>query len=347
MVFSFSCVAEEAVPDIKIDRNSVVINRVSSEVIERLQDFDKKQSGNIIFTEKVTQAGFNNVIKNNTWIKHVSTKSWNKNINNIEVLSQLTSLETLELSALEESIKKPIDLAPLAKLNNLTELNVYATHVINTDALSQLVKLEKINFHMSSVASVDFLKYTPNVKKLIISGSEHKFKDYAPLANLKQLEVLDLNLNPQATDENLAVLKNLRSLKEITIYRSDITHLNFLGNSTDLRRVDITLCKKLTDIRVLKDMNLLAELNLRDTSIEQLDVLKGKDQLEFLDVSGTKVRNIAALGELPNLERLHILETEIDDISPLMKLTKLSIVHLNDRISPSQVEGLRKKFPGI
>jgi len=343
--FSFSCSAEEFAPDIKIDRNSVIINRVSTGVLEELQRFDKKETGKIIFTANVTQAGFNTVIKNNRWIRHIRAESWNKNIYNIAVVAQLPSLVTLELPSLEESKRTPVDLAPLASLTHLIEINFNATHVVNTNALSGLVNLESINFHMSNVDSIDFLKNTPNVKKLILSGSDHKFKDYSPLANLKQLGVLDLNLNPQATDTNLAVLKNINSLTDITIYRSDITHLNFLKTHKGLRKVYIMGCGQLTDISVLKDMNFLTELDIDGAPVEQLDVLKGKNQLELLSISETRVKNIAVLGDLPGLRRIHLLNTEISDISPLFKLTDVLYVHFGDKVPSAQIEAFKKKFP--
>lgn len=348
-ILSFNCIAEEKKPDIEFTEwGYIVINKASDEALKELKKYDKKESVRIDFSNAATQLDFDTIIKNNSWIKHLATDMWNQHIGNIDAVSKLKSLESIKLNSLKKSVKNPISLVSLEKHKNLIKIDLYGTHITGTESLSKLTLLEDVNLYMSNANSIDFLKSTPNIKKLNLYGNKHTFQNYMPISNLKHLEDLDIYMNPQATDENLAALKNLTTLKEISMAHDDqVTNLNFLKGNENLSKLNANWCNNLIDISALKDLPSLKLLTLSDTLVTQLDVLKGKSQLEWLDISGTKVKDISILSDLVNLRFLDISETEISDITPLFKLENLKTLHIDEKISTNQIDNLKKALPNI
>ena len=72
-----------------------------------------------------------------------------------------------------------------------------------------MTKLKKARFFSSEIDSIEFVKNTPELESLNLHGIGHTFKNYEPLCELKKLKDLDIYMNKQATDENLALLVKL------------------------------------------------------------------------------------------------------------------------------------------
>ena len=260
------------------------------------------------------------------WIQDLTVLYGNEKINALTPLENLKQLTKLELSSIKSSKAAPLDLAPLAGLNQLEELNCRATRVKNTQALKGLVKLKKVSFFMSHIDSIEFVKNTPDLAEIDLYGFGHTFKNYEPLLSLKKLKKLNIYMNKQATDALLAPLTALTSLEEISMANSrQITTLGFLKNCREIKTIRANWSKKLTDISVLADKENLVSLELRDCAVTDFSALKGKKSLQELDVSGTAFADLSLLQDSTSLRRLRLAKD----------------------FPQEQIEELKKAMPGL
>lgn len=260
------------------------------------------------------------------WIQDLTVSYGNEHINSLTPLAKLKQLKKLELANIKSSKAAPLDFAPLAGLSQLEELNCHVTRVKNTQALNGLVKLKKVNFYMSGIDSVEFIKTTPELVEVDLYGFAHTFNNYEPLLGLKKLKKLNIYMNKQATDELLAPLARLTSLEEIRMANSrQITNLGFLKNCREIKAIHAAWSTKLTDISALADKDKLEVLKLADCAVTDFSALKGKKSLRELDVSGTAFA----------------------DLSVLQDSTSLSRLTVSKGLPPEKIEGLKKTIPNI
>jgi len=316
--FVLSTQAQEDPIDFKINSYSIIINHVTPEAIEAINNAEKKENVNVVIGKVASQQDFDLACKNFPWIKTLEVSRNNELISNIDAISNLDSLTTLGFNSLKSTEETPLDLGPLAKLMALTEINFYATRVANTEALGGHDQLKNVSFYMSDVNSISFLESTPNVEKLSLYGFGHTFKNYDSVAQLKNLKELNIYMNKQATDEALEVLKSLSSLEVIRMSNDkQVTSLDFLENNVNMQEIRANWCDSLTNFSALAKMKNLRVLEISDTGIENLDVIDGLTNITDLDISRTKVKDLDPLKNCLSLGSINISQTDIVDISPL------------------------------
>ncbi|AZQ64731.1 hypothetical protein EI427_21135 [Flammeovirga pectinis] len=348
ILVNISVNAQKETKSFNISPFNITINHLTTEAIEAINSTENKEKLTVIVGNIATQSDFDLTCEKFPWILELEFANRNEHINNISAISNLKSLKVLNLRWLEASQEKPIDLEPLRNLINLIELDCYNTHVTNTDALGNLTKLEDVSFYMSAVNSISFLYKTPNVKGLSLYGTDHTFENYEPVASLKELQYLNIYMNPQATDNALRVLESLTNLRKIEMANSkEVTSLNFLKNNTNIEEIHANWCNKLIDFSALSGMRSLKELEFTETKLEHLDMLKKITTLVDVDISETNVKNISFLKKCQDLEYLEISETPIQEISPLFKCEKLIRVELSSNIPDKQVQKLKSLNPNI
>lgn len=108
-------------------------------------------------------------------------------LNQLKVLRLVQPSEVFQLGF---DTKKVSDLAPLAQLHNLTELDIGFTSVQNLTPLTQLPNLTKLYLGATEVVDLTPLAELPNLTVLFLFGNE--VTDLTPLAELPQLTQLYL-----------------------------------------------------------------------------------------------------------------------------------------------------------
>ena len=339
--------SQDEVKDYEFKYGQLQINHTSKKVFQEIMEIEGVEDKEVSITKLVTQEDFDNVCSNLPWIKKLEVGR-NENITDISSLAKLKSLESLNLRGLKASEEKPFDLAPLSKLTNLKKIEFYATKVTNTDALKSLVNLTYVSLYMSAVSSIDFLKSTPEVTYLSLYGFEHTFVNYEPVTGLKKLEELDIYMNKQASDENLAVLKSLTNLKKISMSNNKIaTSLDFLENCHQLEEINASWCRNLEDFSALYNMKNLKTLKVSDSKLTNLDMIGETCTLENIDISGTQVTDISKLAPCTKLSSIDISETEIKDISPLYNTEKIWSLEVSPDVPQEQIDKLKSLQPKI
>ncbi len=322
----FSTAAE----DIKISGSMISISSMTDEAKTKLETIADKEEMRLLIKKTCSQSDFSAVCQLG-WIRKLELERGNDKINDLSPLANLKNLQRLKVSSVKASETAPLDIASLAQLTSLIDVDFYATKIKNTQAMSGLSKLRRVSLYMSSVDSIDFLNGAPEVRELILYGANHTFKNYEPLLGLKKLRKLDIYMNEQATDQLLSPLSALTSLTEIRMSNSSkITTLDFLANCKDLRFISANWSRLLTDISALANMDQLQSVGLSDCKIDSISVLKDKKQLIGLDISRTAVSDISPLSGCKLLQSLDIEKTKVKDLSPLSACNVLQLLQIED-----------------
>ncbi|MDA3818767.1 MAG: leucine-rich repeat domain-containing protein [Prolixibacteraceae bacterium] len=331
--------------------NTLTINSTSSKIIKEIESLENiTEAKEVILTEKASPEDFKLVCKKLSWITHLQIEI--QTLTDISEIKKLTSLKKLKLRSIDASKETPIDLGPLQKIKTLESLDFYATKVSNTDALQKLSNLTVISFYMSGVSSLEFLSGTPKIEVLNLYGFKHTFENYEPVAKLKNLKELNIYMNKQATDENLAVLTQLSSLEIISMSNcKQITTFNFIKNCTNMKEINAMWCSKLTDFSAIKNFTkieiievnsamrlteisflsgkeYLTHLVISETNVTDISPLSSCKSLKYLDLEKTQVSDISPLGNCPNLNQLNLESTLVTDISALASCKKLSSLNI-------------------
>lgn len=216
------------------------------------------------------------------------------------------------------------DISALLNLTNLQELYLYATHVSNEDVFSIFSQDEngslfitlkdgskamctnrvvvakgagELSFEEQIAAAHEFLREnglsedrlkvdrTSETLKLYLSGT--KVSDISALANLTNLQVLDLT---GTLVSDISVLENLTNLQKL-----------YLSNT---RVFDISSLEKLTNLQ---------ELYLSATLVSDISALASLTNLQVLNLSGIKIFDISALANLKNLWVLNLFGTLVSN----------------------------------
>lgn len=138
--------------------------------------------------------------------------------------------------------------------------------------LSVLSKLEILDFSRCSAKGVPFETFAPNLKKLILLDSNVTGGDVSHIANLENLEMLDLSGTKisAASIKKISLLSKLKSL-----------HLN----GTNIRDAAFTSLAGLQNLEILE----LQNINLSLSDLKQLAFLT---QLKLLNISGLNNQNV-------------------------------------------------------
>ena len=134
------------------------------------------------------------------------------------------------------------------------------------------------------------------------------------------LKILDVNYfssvvivvlrQNQVTD--LTPLAGLRNLEHLSV---DVTRVSDLSSLADLKNLKWLVLKGTTvgDLTPLADLKNLERLYLDDTAVSDLTPLAGLTNLKWLDLSHAEVGDLTPLTGLTNLEELWLIQTQVSN----------------------------------
>lgn len=135
-------------------------------------------------------------------------------IPNINSIPDLINLETLWIG--ESNL---VDIKPLSKLENITELSLFLNEINNIDGLAMLKNLIKLNLGGNNITTLKAIKDLKGITGLWIW--ENKISSIDEIELMKGLEVLNISHN-QISD--ISKLANLKSLADLHLYGNPITN---------------------------------------------------------------------------------------------------------------------------
>jgi len=165
-----------------------------------------------------------------------------------------------------------------------------------------------------------------------------------PLANLPNLEYLDLNGNRLIT--NLTPLAGLGELKKLYLGNNAIANLTPLVGLNKLKTLDLNN-NEISDLGNLSDLKQLEKLNLSDNQNLDLASLPSLLELKELRLENNEISDLSPLSGLAKLEELYLNCNQIEDLTPLMEIGNLESVELkgNSYLPKPQIDKLQKSLP--
>jgi len=279
-------------------------------------------------TEGVSQAQLDRITKlryNEPWSEELMIRS-------VVGLDSLRNLTTLNLSW-----NKILDITPLAHLKQLQELRLDINQITDIDVFSKLTNIKTLGVRHNKIKDLSVLSHLTNLRELEIGVNQ--ITDINVLRHLTQLEVFTLERNTVRDITPLTNLTNLRVLKLFGNQVSDIGPLVSLQNlqSLDLgKREDRQTDNNITDFSVLTKLPQLDKLHLAGQGIAKLppQVLR---QVVDLDVSRSELTDLTVFLDLQHLEKLFLSRNAFEDVGafahasmPNLTELDLSVNHIID-----------------
>ena len=286
-----------------------------------------------------------------------------------------------DVTELDLGGKNLTDISVLAKCTKLTKLDLRDNKIRNLDALSGLAKLDWLCLWNNEVEDIAALLPLSELRYLDLDGN--KVTNLAPLRSLENLEELWLssndprNLNAlssltqlrrlglksiELTEEDVEVLCQLTSLKELAIEKNEIaadwldtlerslpectiTHdepyFVFTVGETEYKSTDTTAISapgaKLQTLSGLEHFSKLITLTVNDNELFDLTPLAELDKLQNLTLgnltgtgAGNRFTDLSPLSGLTGLRHLVLNRCGVMDISALAPLTELTELYLSD-----------------
>ena len=160
----------------------------------------------------------------------------------------ITQAEMASLTHLAAPNKNIRDLTGLEFAINLTELNLGAGDIVNSNEISNLSPLSNLN----------------SLERLYLGSSS--ISDVTPLSNLTSLKLLYLSYN---NISDVTPLSNLTSLERLYLVSNSISDVTPLSNLTNLRSLSLS-GNSISDVTPLSNLASLEVLSLSNNSISDV-----------------------------------------------------------------------------
>ncbi len=220
----------------------------------------------------------------------------------LAAIKNISSIESLDLSGNQYIT----DIEPLTQLSSLQILNLSRTNISDLAPIRNLTELLELDFSDTQLDDISALKYSDKLTRL--KFSQTPVSDISVLERMTRLEQLDISETPVSDFE---VLGNLTSLKNLSVEGTDIDNLSPVDSLTNLTDLNVsrTLVENVGPLRGLKN---LAVLNLDSTKVSFINPLSELTKLRILHANSTLITDLNALQELPHIERIYCDQTKIN-----------------------------------
>ena len=216
-----------------------------------------------------------------------------------QLLERIGELEDIECIYIN-GFAKVSGLEYLSGLSELTMLSFYRCYSIDFNGITALNGLTRLELLCSDLEQVAMLAQLPNLDYLDLSWCE--VSNLEPLANLKNIRSLSLCGN-QITD--LTPLSGLSQLTELNIARNQIRDLTPLSGMTQLEYLWAD-DNQINDLTPLSNLTRLAVIQVPNNQITSLDGLENLHELRAIWLSGNPVVDTSALEVSGRTEALHL-----------------------------------------
>lgn len=307
----------------------------------------------------------------------------NTYIQNLQPVSRLTSLETLNISNTEIIRLDPLfgmtslqslnlentyisSLKPLEVSNSLRILNISNSQVEDLDPLENINTLEIIIANNSLITSDDVMRLKekhPNVTVIYQTQKLETWwanldttwkaimKEHVPIRGINpsgfELQrMVDLRKIEIKTEEpilNLEPIANFEWIESLNVANQGINDLKPLSKMTHLKELYVQ-DNPITDFTPIQNLYSLEIVNVSNTNIDNLDVVAQLRNLHILNAGGTAIKSLKPLAALTMLEELIVNNTPLKSLTPVDKMPSLKTIKIyNTKITKRAVEDLQKK----
>lgn|GEM_PF-3011083 len=276
---------------------------------------------------------------------------------NIEVISQMINLKSLQLFNVEQTLPDHL-LSPLHSLQNVSfSKHNYESQSVLPDRVEHItLPFNDVEFipdftPVSSVRkvllgsqtcqfrSLDSFKAVPDVEEIHLIAPK-KLADISYVAQLQHLKILDANF---AAVSDLSSFHEHQGIEELRLRGSAVESFQGMGVCPNLKVLyaEKTKLKSVENIR--EQFPQLEVLWIWETKVKDLHHLADMQTLKNLDVTKLKPKSWDFISTLAGLEILDLCKTSFSDPSLLLNLPNLKKL----RLSGSEVDPESSSFKAL
>ena len=257
----------------------------------------------------------------------------------VSVLGNLTKLTLLDISG---SIA---DLKFIENLTNLTDLDIdLNSDIKNIETIKSLENLKKLDVSLGDNEQINIIKDMTNLESLGISGKITTIEPLVNIANLKTLEISEINYEIKSINglEKINELQNLKSLR-LSLGQDIIKNVDFLRDNNSIEELDISN-NYITNIDALETMKNLKSINIGYNNIQDLSIIKRIGMQKFVNYSvnqNIKLDVEIGLGESIEIDLPQLIKDMMNPNDKEFYLLNLRVSH-SARFEHNDIESIAK-----
>lgn len=198
------------------------------------------------------------------------------------------------------------DLNPLSELSELRFLDCSDTKVSDINPIRNLNKIKELNISETDVADISNLKYANVVQ--VFKADNTPISDISVVSFFKDLNNLSL-ANTNVNDINpIAVCTNLTTLNLSGTQITDLTPLTNLLNLYDLD-ISNTPVSNISPLHALVNLHFL---NIEGTQVTDLSPINNLDGLNEINFSNTQISDLMPLDKMSRLSKIYCDNSLVD-----------------------------------
>ncbi|MEN6627725.1 MAG: hypothetical protein ABFD69_15980 [Candidatus Sumerlaeia bacterium] len=283
-----------------------------------------------------------------TSLERLTTPLFHTTSNGLAIIGRMKTLKGLYDITGPQKSRVKIDCTPLSKLTNLEELSISG---VAAEGMRELESLPNLKWLQTSGefndAIMTSISRIPNLKLLDIGGNP--YVNLKILAQSPSIEELDLHWNERVTDNDIANLRGMRSLKSIDLWHAPLTDrgAEYLSEISTLEAIDLNQSSPFTDnaFIALSRLPRLRHLSAGPMTARSLEALaKRADTMEELFVFKPNLDDnaLAEIGKLTHLKRLtmHLGSATNAGLAHLKGLTQLETCEISSESDSVGLAGI-------
>ncbi|MCG8309843.1 MAG: hypothetical protein MI975_20775 [Cytophagales bacterium] len=245
------------------------------------------------------------------------------NLERLDSVKYLKSLEVLDISNTSVG-----ELNPIADLKNLKKLNLSNTKINSLSPVAHIESLEILTVENSPVDDLSPLKGLDHLKIIYADRSGIELEEFGKFA-LERPEVDVVFMSEELFEFWENIDDSWADLLQNNLHFDDTVSKEDIHKILKIENLDLRDTPGINDLRPLKYMPLLQNLDISQTSVSDLDPVRHIPGLRVLKGSGSKVTDLSPIRELRALEVIDFQHTTISHISALSKLSNLDSLNFN------------------
>ncbi|CAL6053769.1 T9SS_type A sorting domain-containing protein [Hexamita inflata] len=263
----------------------------------------------------------------------------NMKIQNYSFLRQFENLTSLDLS-----YNKEIDLLIIQQIKLLTRLSLTDCELLNTSELGKLSNLQYLDISYNFGINISHLSFLSQLKCLNLSNCDIQcFGSLENQTNLEELDISDNSCSPALDISALKYLTNLVILKSNNNYLNNTIYLKYLVN---LKELELNSCIQI-DITPLQYLTQLTKLQIEQCDIYDISVLYTLINLEYLDISENNIIDLVPLFGMIKLTKLYINQNKVTDFTTIKSFPYFDQFTIEYQLQPTEEELLQSSFMNI